>query len=62
MSSEIDAFDVPDTKEIWITPSSKKKFDITCEFDENTIELIKQQRYISAAKYMNNLQQRDEVL
>jgi len=62
MSTDINSYDVPDTREIWITPSAKKRFDITCEFDENTINLIKQQRYTSAAEYMNNLQEKDEVL
>ena len=49
-------YNVPDTTEIDIRPSSKRNFDETCDFDENTIKSIKEQRYQSAANYLNSLQ------
>jgi len=48
-----DYTNVPDTQEIWITPSAMKKFSDTLDFDETTIQYIKQQRYKSAALHLN---------
>jgi len=49
-------YNVPNTTEINIRPSNKRAFDETCDFDENTIKSIKEQRYQSAASYLNSLQ------
>lgn len=57
ISMKKDLNNVPDTKEIWINPSTKEKYYNTCDFDDKTIEYIKQQRYKSAAQYLNSLQE-----
>lgn len=56
MSSDKDIYNTPDTKDIWITPDQKQKYYSTMDFDDTTLQLIKSQRYKSAAEHLNSLQ------